>query len=602
MPTTALRIRALKYIFPILCAAAGAVPLQSQSPPDTILIERITTSPTTSTANAANSNIPVGSYTDYLIDRYSILRPDSNLHTAVKPYTRGNVYNYTQKAFRDELRPEAIYQGAGPVDGFNIRYLLDETTEFRAEPQLIWKDKPILGLFYKERGDLYAVEGDHFFISVDPVLYNTFGSSSNAERLLFENTRGLEVRASVDDRVSFYVFATDNQAVYPDFTASTVRKIPTRVAPGVGLSKGFKEGGYDFPYTRGLINIDATNSINLQLGHDKFFIGDGMRSLIWSDNSAPFFFFRINTQFWKVNYQNNFMELSNFNQPKIPGVGDNRFRRKYAVFHHLSVNVTKNFNFGLFESIIFQRNDSLGYTEGFDIQYLNPIIFYRAIEYGLGSPDNALLGLNWKWNFLRHFSFYGQFVLDELKFFELTGNTEWWGNKFGIQSGIKYIDAFGIANLDLQYEMNTVRPYMYSYYDDNGSSYTHAGQSLAHPFGANFIENIAGVRYQVTPKVVISNNLFISALGLDTGGINFGQDIFLNNDTRPFEYGVELLQGSRADYLMNELIVSWQFWHNTFLDGRLIYRSLQDPVNGNDSELFYSIGVRMNAVMPNWRW
>ena len=602
MPTTTLCNRALKYIFLLLCSVAGVVQSQNTLPADTVHAAFIEPPATTQAAPAANSNIPTGGYTDYLMERYSIVRPDSSFHSAVKPYTRRDVYDYTQQAFWRELRPETIYLGAGPVDGYNINYLLDETTEFRAEQVPIWKDKPILGLFYKERGDLYTAEGEHFFVSVDPVLYNTFGSSSNAEQLLFENTRGLEVRASVDDRVSFYVWATDNQAVYPDFTTSVVRGIPTRVAPGVGPSKGFKESGYDFPYTRGLINVDASKSINLQLGHDKFFIGDGMRSLIWSDNSAPFFFFRVNTQFWKVNYQNNYMELTNYNQPKLTGVGDNRFRRKYAVFHHLSVNVTKNFNFGLFESIIFERNDSLGYTEGFDLQYLNPIIFYRAIEYGLGSPDNAMLGFNWKWNFLQRFSFYGQFVLDELKFFELTGNTEWWGNKFGIQSGLKYIDAFGIPNLDLHYEWNTVRPYMYSYYDDNGSSYTHAGQSLAHPLGANFMENIAGVRYQVTPKIVLSNNLFITALGLDTGGVNFGQDIFQNNDTRPFEYGVELLQGSKASYLMNELIVSWQFWHNTFIDGRLIYRTLDDPANGNEQELFYSIGVRMNAVRPNWRW
>lgn len=550
---------------------------------------------------AQHSNILIGNYGETMMERYSILYPDSQFHSAVKPYTRSDVNRFIHKAFASDFRTEDIYQHSSGANAYNLQYLRAETSEFEAST--VYGRDPVLGLFFKEPASLYQAEGDGYFVSVNPVIHTSFAGLSDSSGLFFENTRGIEVRACVDSLVSFHVWATDNQAQYPPYVKVANEGTSVRLAPGVGWSKSFKDTGYDFPYTRGYLAVDATKSIRFQLGHDKMFFGDGLRSLIWSDNSAPFWYFRLNTQFWKVNYQNNFIELTNFNQPKINVAGgDNRYRRKYAAFHQLSVNITPRFNVGIFETIIFQRNDSLGYTEGYDLQYLNPIIFYRAIEFGLGSPDNALLGFNWKYNFKFPLSIYGQFVLDELKFFELTGNTGWWGNKFGVQAGAKYINALGIENLDLQYEMNLVRPYMYTYDDENGSSYTHAGQALAHPLGANFVEHIAGLRYQLTPQITISNHLVMATRGRDTAGLNLGADIFANYSTRTDDYGIDLLQGAEGTLFMNDFMVSWQFWHNTFLEGRVVYRNADYSQIASGSNLMYSLGVRMNAALQRRWW
>ena len=43
-------------------------------------------------------------------------------------------------------------------------------------------------------------------------------------------------------------------------------------------------------------------------------------------------------------------------------------------------------NIGLFESIVFSRPNH------FELQYLNPVIFYRTVEQMVGSPDNAMIG------------------------------------------------------------------------------------------------------------------------------------------------------------------------------------------------------------------
>ncbi len=51
---------------------------------------------------------------------------------------------------------------------------------------------------------------------------------------------------------------------------------------------------------------------------------------------------------------------------------DTLLDRKYSAMHHLSLNVTKNLNIGLFEGVIFGRKNH------FDFQYLNPNYFLQA--------------------------------------------------------------------------------------------------------------------------------------------------------------------------------------------------------------------------------
>lgn len=542
---------------------------------------------------AQNTNIPLNSYNDRLLQRYEILDTVVDFHTFQKPYGRKEATQLAKSMSGPGIQPFNNRR-----DIYNILYLVNDHSEFFNGVQS-GANKPVLGVFFQEAAHLFHAEGEHFFVHADPVIYNTFGSSSNNTSTLFENTRGFEIRAGIDQRVGFYVFATDNQATYPEYITESINANVQKVVPGLGWAKPFKESGYDFPMARGHMDLQLFNHLNLQIGQDRIFMGDGIRSLIWSDNAREPFYVRLQTAFWKVKYQSNFMELVNMNQPRLP---DERWRKKYAALHDINIQVTPDLQMGLFESVIFQRNDSLGYPTGFELYYLNPIIFYRSVEYGLGSPDNVLLGLHWKWNLFHRFSFYGQFVLDELQFFNLTGNTGWWGNKWGLQSGLKYINAFGLNNLDLQYEWNSVRPYMYSYNNDNGSSYTHYAQALAHPLGANFAEHIISIDYQPLPKWWLSGKAVFASFGSDSLGSNWGQNIFLDYETREQDYDNVLLQGVDNTYLYQEWILSWQFWHNTFIDGRLIYRQLDNEVTGNNSELFFSLGVRMNNVIPQFRF
>jgi hypothetical protein len=298
-------------------------------------------------------------------------------------------------------------------------------------------------------------------------------------------------------------------------------------------------------------------------------------------------FLKLNTGIWKINYQNIFTELHNAH---IPG-GDKLVPKKYAAIHHLDIALAKWLNMGLYEAVIFGRKDR------FDFGYLNPIIFYRSIEQQSGSFDNSIAGLDLKANVAKRFQFYSQLVLDEFLLSEIKKNRGWWANKWALQLGAKYIDAFSIKNLDLQLEHNRVRPFTYSH-RDSVANFTHYNQPLAHPLGANFSEIIGIARYQPAPKWLINAKLIYYTQGRDSGSRSFGSNIFFPN-TAPYrtgDFGYSISDGWKTNVFYGSFLLSYELKENLFIELNALYRK-QDtktiPITSQNTSVI-SFGVRWN--------
>jgi hypothetical protein len=522
------------------------------------------------------------------VDRYEIktgkIIPE--LFTTIKPYKRSAIVS-----FIDSAKQGGACESR--ADQFNYQYLNNDNWEWSSSATNNSK-KPILKHFYKKKSDFFYVNTDDFDLHVNPVIYVGGGNDSRREDMLFINTRGVEVRGMVDKKVGFYTYLTDNQALLPSHVADQMSL--TRVIPHEGFWKNYKDGaGVDFLQARGYITVEATKHINVQFGHDRFFIGNGYRSLVFSDFAPPSLFFKGNLKVWKINY----LFLVNQMTADIRAVstGANAslkgYPNKFSAFHHLSVNIGKKLNVGIFESVIFTADDTLG-SDHLRMDYFNPIIFYRAVEQQNGSSDNVLLGMDFKWNLFRKISFYGQFLLDEFVIENIRAGNGWWANKFGVQAGAKYIDAFTIPNFDLQGEINIVRPFTYSH-NTNYGNYTHYRQPIAHPLGANFQEMIGIIRYQPLPRLNITGKLILTKIGRDTTGINYGSNILLNNTTRVQEFNNKIGQGANNDILYGSFTLSWQFKHNLFVDASVVIRKSESlaPFYNNNTSIS-SLALRWN--------
>ena len=252
------------------------------------------------------------------------------------------------------------------------------------------------------------------------------------------------------------------------------------------------------------------------------------------------------------------------------------------------MNVTKWLNVGLFEGVIFGRKNH------FDFQYLNPIIFYRHIEGTVGSPDNAVAGFDVKANIAHRAQIYGQLLLDEFVLSKIKNDPTNWVNKWGIQLGVKYVDAFGVPNLDIQLETNRVRPFTYTH-NDTVANYTHYNQPLAHPLGANFQEFIGIVRYQPAPKWYVYLQAIYYYKGLDSAGINYGGNIFRDYTTRTMSNGYKIGSGDKIKVLNAFLQVSYEVRENIFFEISGQYRNFKSITNPTAyNTTLVTAGVRMN--------
>jgi hypothetical protein len=187
--------------------------------------------------------------------------------------------------------------------------------------------------------------------------------------------------------------------------------------------------------------------------------------------------------------------------------------------------------------------------------------------------------------------------MDEFNLSQIKKNNGWWANKWGLQLGAKYVNAFGIKNLDLQLEYNRVRPFTYSH-RDSVANYTHYNQPLAHPLGANFSETIAILRYQPAPKWTILAKAMYWKQGLDTGSRSFGSNIFLPNvpPYRQGDYGYDIVSGIESKTTTASLLLSYELKENLFIEGSLIHRKFDVPSNSSlsTSTTIVSFGIRWN--------
>jgi hypothetical protein len=539
-------------------------------------------------AYAQSTFVPLNEDYYHWVDRYEVKsgRVMPHLFTGVRPWHRADIVEMV-----DSLYQSGLFQSS--ADKFNYEYLSNDSWEWSGAATSDSR-KPVLKHFYRKKSDLFHVQEKWFDLHVNPVLHLSGGKDSDSDDPLYINTRGVEVRGMVDRKVGFYTYLADNQTLLPSYASIFKDSL---AVPHEGFWKGYKQGkAVDFLHARGYITFQATRHINVHFGHDRFFLGNGYRSLIYSDFAPPTWFIKANVKVWKINYLFMLNQMVADVRGNISGLTsmDRGYPLKYNALHHLSINIGKTFTFGIFESVIFSPDDPGG-ADHFRLDYLNPIIFYRSIEQQNGSSDNVLLGFDFKLNAIRKMSFYGQFVLDEFVISHVRAGDGWWGNKFGVQVGGKYVDAFGVPNLDLQGEINVVRPYTYSHGTEYGD-YTNYRQPIAHPLGANFQEVVGILRYQPLPRLNITGKLNLMKKGMDANASeNWGGNIRLPNTFQRQEYNNKIAQGNTTDILFGSFTASWMLKHNIFIDGTILLRkSESDLAAYNQNTSIASLSVRWN--------
>lgn len=564
-------------------------------------------------AQAQGTALPLGNETYPILDRLTILSGQpAPFHPSLRYYPRGAATRYAL------MLDTAGVMDLSKLDQHDLNYIFEENNEWlgapthattlggkkektpedltqieasMADPRYTRSKHPFLKYFYRTPANFVEINDKNFHFRLNPLFYFFAAKPQSDSQLVFTNLRGVELRGGVDDRIYFYANIMETQARFPGYVNERIDR--DIAIPGAGFYKSYNsqvfdiKEGYDFLNAQGYIGFNITRHVGAQFGYGRNFIGSGYRSLLLSDFSNNYLYLKLNWNVWKLHYQNIFAELAAQSDKQTPE--GQVIPKKYMAAHHLSIDLWPHFNIGLFEAVVFSRNN------GFELNYLNPVILYRTAEQGLNSPDNVLIGLDGHWDIARHVRLYGQLILDEFVFKELVVERRgWWGNKYGLQAGAQYVNALGVDHLDLRLEFNMARPYTYSY-TDSSANYTNYNQPLAHPLGANFREWLLMVRYQPLTKLLVEARLINAVSGEDDKDSNWGGNPLLPNSLRERQYENGIGQGIRADIALAGLDISYQLAHNVFIDLNYFYRKKksEDPLRSGTTQ-FLGGGIRIN--------
>jgi hypothetical protein len=548
------------------------------------------------TAFSQETYLPFGSDEYHLLDRMETRSGSlsNNLFLNTQPVSRKSMVEFL---FAEKTN--FYNSGLSNVDFYNINRAISISGEWK-EPRgdgATDSKYPWFNTFYKKESDFIHVNKNSLFLVVNPILGFQGSYDKDGERKsLLNSTEGAEIRGRINDWVGFYFSATHNYEEPVGYVNDWIQKFGA--IPGAGKYKT-SGNGYQYWKFRGYVNVPLIpKHISLSLGYDQHFLGDGYRSLFLSDFAEGAAFASINTKIWKFNYQNLYLMLTpqtTFLPNETPTTG-----HKYATVHFLSLNVTRWLNLGFFESVTFSRNGN------FEASYLNPIIFYRAIERSNGSPDKVSIGLSSKAIVAKHVQLYSQFLINEFTTSQLFAGNGYWANKWGIQLGAKYYDAFGIPNLGLQAEGNVVRPYTYQHYSNTDqtsmANYTTYNQSMAHPLGAGFAEIVGIINYQPLPKWNIDFKAMYYKQGIDINGSNNGNNILQDYTTRGSDYGVSLINGPASTCMLFNLHTSYELKPRLYLDLSGTYRKLstENDLLPENKHLYFTAGLRLNLAKKDY--
>ena len=464
---------------------------------------------------------------------------DASMHTAVKPYSFKELKRAVNFNQLDSNAVRAGIQSLGDTSKFNIN----------AYPLI------------------HGYGGVDFADQTDSKLIAGYGGGA-----------GIHLSAGDKFAANANYFYSDKG--FADYVDDFVGR--RFVVPGEGLATATSLGSRTHQFT-GSITYAPDDHFQFQFGQGRHFIGDGYRSMFLSDNNYAYPYLRITSEFWRFKYTNLYVATK-----EITNGRGNRdfFTTNFTTMHHLSWNATKRLNINVFETVLWQGADA-GVERGYDINYLNPVIFYRPVEFAQGSADNVLLGLGFKAKVKKRLQLYGQILLDEFLLDRVREDINqfrnpdeptrsgWWANKYSVQLGLKAFDLFKVKGLDVQTEWNWARPYTYTH-GTLEQTYTHFGQPLAHPLGANFYEWVNFIRY--TKKRFTLEEQFLWSLhgSNPTSSENYGGDLFVPYFQRVREFENFTGQGVRSYVVYNNLRASYLLKQrsNLRIEAGIVFSSL----------------------------
>lgn len=327
---------------------------------------------------------------------------------------------------------------------------------------------------------LFSYRDSSFVFNIEPMLGLQF--TSVKDKFVRLRSNGLSAFGSAGSNITFQLSFLDNQE-YGKYIDTSLAISPRR---GHNITTtGKNEIQFD-EVTANLCYAWKWGSVSI--GKDNFKWGSGLnQQLILSDKAPSFPFIELNIQpadWMRFGYIHGWLhsalvDSTTIHYNAVKSRSSYTQREKYIAAHFLSMDITKNFNFTLGESVIY--SDKLQYI------YLIPVMFFRGADHYMmkDSSNSGINGQVWANAYYNvpeiKSRFYGTVFFDELSLTDILkgGNLSAIGYTLG---GIFYDPLFDNSSLTVEY--TKISPFVYTNSND-AQHYSSYNYTLGAWMGSN---------------------------------------------------------------------------------------------------------------------
>lgn len=534
-----------------------------------------------------------------------VLRPDDEVHAFLdRQATLGRLDGVHLSA-----RPLSALAAREALDTLAVRGALSGLDSVRlgrlrgriAAPAVPALRRVLGGAAYRDGRNLYAVRDTAlgYALTVNPIAdlrlgvgRQTRGAGRVPERLVYTGSRGIRTAGHLGR--FFFESRVEEIQEQPLRRRDTFSRLPRE--RNIDVLDGQDSLGrvsYDYGRVAGVVGY-RSGFFEARFGRDRHRLGEAQGSLHLSDYAPVYDHLQLRTTVWRLQYTNLFAAMEVFPAPSR----DRALQRKYGAFHQLALSLPGRVNLQLFEGVVYLPDVESGRT-GYDVSFLNPIIFYRHVEDSFNRRGNKELGLGASWIPVPGVKVYGQALLTEFKASELFSDAGWWGNKWGALGGVHLADP-GLRGLDVVAEAAAVRPYTYSHHENANA--THFRDVLGFPAGQNLYDLALRTRYRPTPSLLVRADAWLTQRGRDSDSTVVGGDPLRSYNDRSEEYDVRFLDGVRVDEVGVEAEVALEALPGLFVGAFGTFTLVDDAETGLYRALTASALLRWGLPFPSRRY
>jgi hypothetical protein len=299
---------------------------------------------------------------------------------------------------------------------------------------------------------------------------------------LYTNRRGAWLQVNFKDRAYVESGFYETQAFLPKYLQGLAQVDSLNIFPGFGRVKPYRTEGVDYNMAFSVFRVKVKPDFTVALGYGKHKIGNGYRSLLWSDGMFCYPYLEYALQKKNFRVMHVWSVMQNMRRLPLGDTPESLFERKGGSFSVVSYMPKPWVEFSVFESTIWNRyrNNEINSP---DWLYYSPIPLTGLTQF-VSSRNKSTLGMDFNLRFKKKMLLYGQssFVISDV-------NRIAWNRQIGIQ-----IFQFLVPNLDVNIELNEIAPHAYSqaYQVANG---VHMNQNIGHPL-ENCNEKLLRVSYR----------------------------------------------------------------------------------------------------------